>query len=314
MSTLDEADITSLAAQRCLVLGASGFIGTNLCLSLCGRVKTIRAFSRQKVVIEGVDSVQGDFLDNADLAKAIQDIDVVFHLISTNTPASSNAAPLADAQQNILQTLELLELCRASGVKRIVFVSSGGTIYGDAKIIPTPEGTLEQPISAYGVSKLAIEKYLALYEKLFGVTAISLRVSNPYGPYQYARKQQGVIGAFISKSLDGEDLEIWGDGSVIRDYVFIDDVVKALIQAATYEGSYRVFNIGSGVGTSLTEIVDTLFTMLELKPQLHYKSGRGVDVSKSVLDCSLAERELGWVPENNILDGIRKTLAWFKSA
>lgn len=113
MSTLDEADITSLAAQRCLVLGASGFIGTNLCLSLCGRVKTIRAFSRQKVVIEGVDSVQGDFLDNADLAKAIQDIDVVFHLISTNTPASSNAAPLADAQQNILQTLELLELCRA---------------------------------------------------------------------------------------------------------------------------------------------------------------------------------------------------------
>lgn len=302
-----------LMNQRCLVMGGSGFIGTNLCRALSGRVRTLKAFSNSPTDIEGVEWVQGDFLNNSDIVRAVEDVDVVFHLISTSTPASSNADPLADAQQNILQTLQLLEACRVKQVKRVIFISSGGTVYGDAKVLPTPESHPEQPICAYGVSKLAIEKYLYLYERLHGITAITLRVSNPYGPYQYAQKKQGVIGAFISKFLAGQPIEIWGDGSVVRDYVYIDDVIAALIKVSLYNGSFRTFNIGSGIGSSLNSIISTISEQVNEELDIVYKSSRALDVSKSVLDCTLAQRELCWSASHDLESGIGKTLSWFRS-
>lgn len=301
-----------LAQQRCLVLGGSGFIGTNLCLALRGQVRHLRSFSKTPPPISGIEVMQGDFLKTADVQQAVAGIDVVFHLVSTSTPASSNASPLQDAQQNILQSLELLEACRAAGVKRVVFVSSGGTVYGDA-ITPTPESHPKHPICAYGISKLAVENYLSLYERLHGIVGVSLRVSNPYGPFQYARKQQGVIGTFISKSLAGEALEIWGDGSVVRDYVYISDVVDSLIRSASYSGSQRVFNIGSGVGTSLRDIIETLADLIDHEVLVNYKDARNLDVSKSVLDCTLAERELSWKASHDLRQGMQQTLAWFKA-
>lgn len=302
-----------LMRQRCLVMGGSGFIGTNLCRALSGRVRILKAFSNSPVDIEGVEWVQGDFLNNDDIVRAVEGVDVVFHLISTSTPASSNADPLADAQQNILQTLKLLEACRAKQVKRVIFISSGGTVYGDAKVLPTPESHPEQPICAYGVSKLAIEKYLYLYERLHGITAISLRVSNPYGPYQYAQKKQGVIGAFVSKFLAGQPIEIWGDGSVVRDYVYVDDVIDALIKASLYNGNFRTFNIGSGIGASLKSIISTISKQVNEELDIVYKSSRALDVSKSVLDCTLAQRELCWSASHDLESGIGKTLAWFRT-
>lgn len=302
-----------LMNQRCLVMGGSGFIGTNLCRALSGRVRTLKAFSSSPADIEGVEWVQGDFLNNDDIVRAVKDVDVLFHLISTSTPASSNADPQADAQQNILQTLRLLEACRIKKVKRVIFISSGGTVYGDAKVHPTPECHPEKPICAYGISKLSIEKYLHLYERLHGITAITLRVSNAYGPYQYAQKKQGVIGAFISKFLAGQSIEIWGDGTVVRDYVYIDDVIDALIKASLYSGSFRTFNIGSGVGASLNTIISTISELLNEELDVIYKSSRALDVSKSVLDCTLAQRELCWSASHDLGNGIGKTLSWFKT-
>jgi UDP-glucose 4-epimerase len=302
----------NLAQQRCLVLGGSGFIGTNLCLALRSQTKYLRSFSKSPSSITGIDSMQGDFLNAKDIRKAVADIDVVFHLISTTTPSSSNANPLLDAQQNTLQTLELMDQCRAAGVKRVVFVSSGGTVYGDAHT-PTAETHPQQPICAYGISKLAAEKYIHLYEHLHGITGIVLRVSNPYGPYQHTRKQQGVIGTFIAKSLAGESIEIWGDGSVVRDYIYIDDVIEALIKAATYAGTSRVFNIGSGIGTSLKDIVNTLASFENHEITATYMPSRSLDVSRSVLDCSLAEKELSWKPHHELNEGISKTLDWFRA-
>lgn len=306
---LHSADLIN---QRCLVMGGSGFIGTNLCRALSGRVRTLKAFSNSPTDIEGVEWVQGDFLNNNDIVRAVEDVDVVFHLISTSTPASSNADPLADAQQNILQTLRLLEACSSKHVKRIVFVSSGGTVYGDAKVLPTPESHPEQPICAYGISKLAIEKYLQLYEKLHGITAITLRVSNPYGPYQYARKKQGVIGTFISKFLAGLPIEIWGDGVVMRDYVYITDVIEALIRATTYEGPYRIFNIGSGQGIALRDIAEKVSSICGGNLEVIYLAARSLDVASSVLDCKLAKREFGWVPAVGIHSGLVQTVEWFR--
>jgi UDP-glucose 4-epimerase len=302
-----------LSEQRCLVLGGSGFIGTNLCRGLVTRVRSLKYFSRNPIDLDGAEWVSGDFLNNDDLVRAVADVDIVFHLISTSTPASSNANPSQDAQENLLQSIALLEFCKLSKVKKIIFVSSGGTVYGDAKVLPTPEGTYEQPICAYGVSKLAIEKYLHLYEKLYGISAIILRLSNPYGPFQYAKNNQGIIGAFIIKSLKGEAIEVWGDGSVVRDYVFISDVTEALIKAASYQGECRVFNIGSGRGTSVKSIVDELRAQRIVSLDVAYKEGRGIDVSKSILDCSLAKSEFGWEAVYDLESGISETYAWFKS-
>ena len=307
---LNSADLMN---QRCLVMGGSGFIGTNLCRALSGRVHTLKAFSRSPADIEGVEWIQGDYLNSDDIVRALEDVDVVFHLISTSTPASSNADPLADAQQNILQTLQLLEACRAKQVKRVIFISSGGTVYGDAKVLPTPESHPEQPICAYGISKLAIEKYLHLYERLYGITAIVLRVSNPYGPYQYALKRQGVIGSFIAKALAGRPIEIWGDGSTVRDFIYIDDVIDALLKSVSYDGDFRVFNVGSGKGASLSEIVSVVSQVVRKDLRVAYAHSRPVDVEKNILDCTLVQKEFGWRAVNSLEEGFLKTVLWFSN-
>lgn len=314
MMSLNDNEALDLSIQRCLVLGGSGFIGTNLCKALVSRVGSLKYFSRNPIDLEGAEWIKGDFLNSDDLYRAVCDVDVVFHLISTSTPATSNINPSRDAQENVLQTVALLEACRFAQVKKIIFVSSGGTVYGDANILPTPEGVHEQPICAYGVSKLAIEKYLYLYEKLYGLRAIVLRLSNPYGPFQYARNNQGVIGTFIIKSLKGESIEVWGDGSVVRDYIFISDVTDALIRAASYQGAYRVFNVGSGCGTSVRGIVDELRGQKIISSDVIYKEGRGVDVSKSILECSLAKSELSWEAVYDLKSGISETFTWFKNS
>src|SRR5262249_41635234 len=150
-----------------------------------------------------------------------------------------------DVRKSVIPSLALLDIARKRGVKRIVFVSSGGTVYGAAKEIPTPETAPTDPITAYGIGKLMIEKYLALHERLHGLSFRVLRVANPFGPFQQSDKGQGLIAALLARALRGEPIEIWGDGSVVRDYVFVEDVIDALQAAARDESAERIFNIGS---------------------------------------------------------------------
>lgn len=301
-----------LENQKCLVLGGSGFLGANLCLALQNKALQVSYFSRTPNHVVGVDWIPGDFNVDDDIKNAVSGFDIVFHLVCTSTPASGDRNPLLDAQENLIQTLKLLDACRHSGVKRVVFVSSGGTLYGDASIVPTPEDSAEQPVCAYGISKLSIEKYLALYERLYGLVAISLRVANPYGPLQHSKKQQGAVGVFINKALRSEPIDIWGDGSVVRDYIYVSDVIAALILAAQYSGEYRVFNIGSGVGLSLKSLVAIIDKALDTKIAVRYDDARSVDVSRSILDCTLARRELAWQPTVSLEKGIAKTVEWIR--
>ncbi|MBB4167365.1 NAD-dependent epimerase/dehydratase family protein [Rhizobium sp. BK538] len=301
-----------LSNERCVVLGASGFIGRNLCRALRVHSSSIKAFSRESVQIDGVTWQYGDFLNDLDVDHAVAGAETVFHLVSTTVPASSNANPHSDAQQNILQTIRLLDACRDHGVKRVIFASSGGTVYGEVRETPIPETHPTLPISGYGISKLTCERYLHLYEKMHGIKGISLRIANPYGPFQESRKKQGVIGHFINSALMQQPVEIWGDGSVIRDYLYIDDVVEAMILAAGYDGAERVFNIGSGIGHSLNDIALLISEALGLDLEVVYKEFRSADVSKNVLDCSRAERELNWHSRHSIQVGIKKTVAWYR--
>ena len=306
-----------LAGIRCAVLGASGFIGSNLCRALIKKGASVRAFGRRKVfpeVLQSCDWIQGDFSDPTSLAAAIAGCDIVFHLVNATTPSSANVDKLADLNANVASTLRLLDICRNLGGIRVVFTSSGGTVYGIPEIVPTPETASTNPITAYGISKLAIEKYLGLYEYLYDMEYRVLRIANPFGPYQTALKNQGVIAAFLQKAMSDKPVEIWGDGNVVRDYIYVDDVIEALLLAANHKGHGRVFNVGSGKGISLNDIITAIEHQLEKKILVDYRSSRPVDVPVSVLDVTSASRELGWRSRTSFEDGLRATISWIGSS
>jgi UDP-glucose 4-epimerase len=305
-----------LSRLRCVIFGAGGFIGINLCKSLVGKVELLRAFGRSQyppVELRGCEWIEGDFLDSRSIFAAMEGCDVVFHLVNTSTPASSNLDIVADLQGNVSSSLNLLNICREAGVKRIVFVSSGGTIYGIPKLIPTPETAPTNPITAYGICKLTIEKYLGLYEYLYGLEYRVLRVANPFGPYQNPLKNQGVIAAFVNRALEGKSIDVWGDGNVIRDYIYIDDVVNALKLAVIHEGDGRIFNIGSGEGHSLNNIINLIDNIIETQISVERKSARAIDVPISILDINFALKNLHWKPTINFYDGLQKTIDWYKT-
>jgi UDP-glucose 4-epimerase len=303
--------------SRCIVFGASGFIGSRLCEKLGEKYSNIKAFGRNPMYKDAFKKcrwIEGDFADANQIANAIGDCDTVIHLVNASTPASANINRVADLQANVVSTLNLLDACVSSGVKKVIFLSSGGTVYGVPSIIPTPEVSENNPITAYGVSKLTIEKYLSLYYHLYNLDYCILRVANPYGPYQTNKKNQGVISAFFQHAIHDEPIDVWGDGTVVRDYVFIDDVVNAIDLALTNNSPYKVFNIGSGMGVSINEIISSLEQAVGKPITVNYLPGRNMDVPVSILDINRARSHLNWSPLTPLHDGIIETYNWIKSS
>jgi UDP-glucose 4-epimerase len=303
-----------------VVLGGKGFIGSHLVNALVQKGHQVRSFDRfhsetmpeKTIGNESLQSINGDFQLATDLEAALEDCDICYHLISTTTPLSSNLDPLFDVESNIKGTVQLLSLAKQAGVKKIIFISSGGTVYGIPQQIPMPESHPTNPTCSYGITKLAIEKYLALFENLYGLQYSILRVANPYGEGQKAVKGQGAIAAFLSKALQNEPIEVWGDGSVVRDYLHVDDVVSALLVAAMYDGKERIFNIGSGTGQSLNSILDSIETMLGRPVLRNYLQPRNFDVPSNILCIDKAKQHLGWSPKINFAEGLRRSSAWLK--
>ncbi|MBV9201983.1 MAG: NAD-dependent epimerase/dehydratase family protein [Alphaproteobacteria bacterium] len=311
----DHGDI--LRGTSCLVLGGGGFIGTHLCRGLTHRGARVHGFGRAPAyrdVLRGIRWTTAEFSDRAALARAIDGSDIIFHVLGGTTPESSNKDPVADLQGCTTAALEMLEICRISNVRKIVFVSSGGTVYGIAKTVPIPETASTEPICAYGISKLAVEKYLHLYRHLHGLDYMVLRIANPFGAYQAPDRRQGVIAAIVHRILQNEPVEIWGDGRVVRDFIYIEDVVSALIEVVGYCGPYRVFNVGSGVGRSILDVVAEIAMVLD-KPRLVpiHKPGRVTDVPINILDISLIERETGWKPKTEWRRALAITASWLQS-
>ncbi len=311
--------------MKCLVLGGGGFIGINLCERLLSEGHSIRVFERPRLLVgeketdssvlsfqKSVEWVEGDFTNPTDLDGAIADCDVIFHLICTTLPKSSNENPVYDIETNLTSTVKLLEKARAQRVKKIVFISSGGTVYGIPQRIPIPESHPTDPICSYGITKLSIEKYLHLYHYLYGLDYCILRVSNPYGEHQRAASTQGAVAVFLHQAMNRKPIEIWGDGNVIRDYIYIGDVVDALSKAVSHSGVPRTFNIGSGLGHSLNELIGTIESLMGYTVERVYKEGRAVDVPETVLDISNARSFLSWEPRISFREGLFKTMNWLK--
>lgn len=302
----------------CLVLGGAGFIGSHLVEALARQGRRVRIFDRPHVdrlaLFPGFETFTGDFLNPRALAPALHGAEVVFHLVSTTLPKSSNDHPVYDVESNVVGTLRLIELCREHGVAKLIFVSSGGTVYGVARATPIAEDHVTEPISSYGIHKLMVEKYLALAHRLHGLDYRVVRPGNLYGPRQRLDTAQGAVAVFLDSALREQPIQIWGDGSVVRDYVYVADAVDAMLKLAAFDGAARVFNIGSGKGTSLNELVAEIGELLGRPVKVEHAASRPVDVPVSVLDSSLAERHLGWRASTPLGEGLRRTCEWLRTA
>jgi UDP-glucose 4-epimerase len=304
--------------MKCLILGGAGFLGSHLCEGLLAAGCSVRIFDRSNIdtgniahVLDRIELYEGDFSDRSHYARITQGIDIAFHLISTTIPKTSNENPPYDVESNIVPTLHFLDAARDSGVKKIIFFSSGGTVYGIPENIPIPETHPTNPICSYGIHKLTIEKYLMLYHRICGLDYGILRISNPFGERQRAGSGQGVIAAFLNRAVKGEKLEIWGDGSVVRDYIYVPDVINAAIKLMNYRGKEKIFNIGSGRGLSLQEVSKAIERAVGYPLQIAYTPHRIMDVPVNVLDIGRSGMALEWKPLISFENGIQNTLKSF---
>lgn len=308
------------SGQRCLVLGGKGFIGSHLCTRLLKIGYIVRIFDRptnsgdKKIEYKnGLEIYKGDFVNQNDLASAIEGVDFIFHLISTTTPKTSNDNPIYDIETNLVGSLGLLEIVKSIHNVKIIFISSGGTVYGVSNEYPIPEKCQTKPICSYGVAKLAIENYLYTYNYLYDIDYTVLRVSNPFGEKQNPKSIQGAVPVFMLKLLEREKITIWGDGEIARDFIYIDDVIDAFILAMQYKSEHRIFNIGSGVATTMNNLIQKIEKISGISPVLEYIDGRVLDVPKNYLDVSLARTELEWKPKTTLTEGLQLTWKWIKS-
>jgi UDP-glucose 4-epimerase len=304
-----------------LVLGGAGFIGSHLAEALAQQGHRVKVFDRPHLdrlplfaSAKGFEVFTGDFLNPYALAPALPGTEVVFHLVSTTLPKNSNDNPVYDIESNVLGSLRLLELCRQHGVRKLIFVSSGGTVYGVPRTTPLAEDHPTEPLCSYGIHKLMVEKYLALAHRLHGLDYRILRPANLYGPGQRLDIAQGAVAVFLDRALRDEPIDIWGDGSAVRDYVYIDDAVDAILKAASFEGAQRIFNIGSGKGASLNQLVAQIEKLLGRRVKVKHSPPRALDVPANVLDSSLAERLLGWRASTALDEGLRRTCEWLRAA
>jgi UDP-glucose 4-epimerase len=303
--------------MRIILLGGAGFIGSNLALALKKLGYDVNIFDqsnevKQKMFLEkGIRFYEGNYITGENIEKVIQKNDIVLHLVSTSVPKMSNTDLMTDARNNILPSINLIKICAEKGVKKIIFSSSGGTIYGVPEYLPINEKHKTDPTSAYGVHKLSIEKYMQLANELYGLPVNIMRISNPYGPGQVPFRGQGVIPTFIASMILNKKIQIWGDGNSVRDYIYIDDLVNAIIALIQSNVDMDIFNIGSGVGVNVKSILDTIEKRLGIKANIEYIDDFISDVKSNILDCSKIYHTLNWRTNITLDEGIDKMInAW----
>ncbi len=305
---------------RCLVVGGNGFIGSHLSERLLREGYEVAVLDRFKSGVNNLKEIsgqieifRGSYLDQELLRTAMKGMDYVFHYASSTTPATSIADPDYEIESNLLGSVRLLQIARDEGVKKVIFPSSGGTIYGEPKRLPVREEDCALPSNPYAISKWAVERYLHHFHELYGLDYLILRYSNPYGERQSPYGKQGVIPIFLNRIKHNQRPVIYGDGSMVRDYIYINDIIDATSILFERVIKDKVFNVGSGIGVSLNEIIKTMYSIFgeEIRPIYEINSSRTY-VTSIVLDIAKIETKTGWKPSTSIEEGIRKTWIWIK--
>jgi UDP-glucose 4-epimerase len=305
--------------MRVVVTGGAGFIGSHLTdavLARGGRVTVVDDLSsgRAERLDQRVELVTATVTDGGRMRELMLDREpaVIFHLAAQIDVRRSVADPVADAEANVLGTINVLESARAVGAK-VVFASTGGAIYGVTAPIPSPEQVAPEPEAPYGTAKFCAEQYLGLYNRLHGARHCALRLGNVYGPRQDTTGEAGVVAIFCGLAVRGQPPTIFGDGAQTRDYVYVGDVVKAFLLAASSEQT-GTWNIGTGSETSVLRLAELVGEAAGRPFEPRFAPARPGELVRSALDGSAAAQVLGWKPETSLEDGIRATYAWAAAA
>lgn len=305
--------------MKIAIFGAAGFIGTNLTYKLLDNsqnelvlfdkdLSTYSSFEKA----DKLKIVEGDFSSPQDYDEFLENQDLVFHLISSTVPASKGIGLVQEIQENVINTIYLLDTCIKRHVKRVIFLSSGGTVYGKDYTEPFREEQKTNPISSYGLQKVTIENLLYLYHYSYGLDYKIVRLSNPYGPYQRPNGNIGVVTNFIYQALCGDKLLVYGNGNVVRDFIFIDDAITGILNIAQDSSHVNVYNLGSGIGVSINDILAEIQKVLNISANVVYVDEREVDVPVSILNIERYKNKFFHEEMIDLRNGIIKTSDYIK--
>jgi UDP-glucose 4-epimerase len=314
--------------MRALVTGGAGFIGSNLVDALLDRgdevtvIDNLASGKRENLdgaLARGAGFEEADIRDAERMLAVLSSArpDIVFHLAAQIDVRTSIKDPAWDAGVNVVGTINLLEAARQTGVKRVVNTSTGGAIYGDAEVMPTPETAPARPMAAYGQSKFCAEAYCGWYERLYGLSSVILRYGNVYGPRQDPHGEAGVVAIFCGKVLAGERPRIYGDGRQTRDYTYVGDIVAANLAAAAHPEAHGAYNIGTGTESTVVDVLSALRQAAglgegELEPE--FAPARTGELQRSSLDVTRARVELGFTAHTDLVTGMKPTLEWARAS
>lgn len=295
---------------RCLVIGGNGFLGSHLVDALAAAGHEVSVFDRfgsPVLYMAQAEAIQGDFLDRGALAVALAGQEHVFHFLSSTTPASAEDDPTTDVRTNLAGSVDLFGLAADAGVARLYFASTGGSIYGDQAVESFSESVTPLPVSPYAISKLAIEGYLRYFRVKRGLDSVSFRISNPYGPRQHAHRKQGVIPIFLQRIAEGRPITVFGDGSMVRDFLFVEDVATMVAATVSRKPKHPIYNVGSGVGTTIAEVLELARSVTGREFEVTYEPQPSTFVNRSVLDVSRFVGEFGVRPTVSLRSGMEAT-------
>lgn len=302
-----------------MVFGGGGFIGSHLVEGLVQNGFDVVVFDRfpsenhnLKAVEDDIEIIKGDFLNYDEVKGSLDNVDYLFHYISTTNPATAVLDPIFDITSNIAGSVMLFQAAVDSGVQKIIYPSSGGTVYGEAQAVCISEDISLMPKNPYSISKVAIEHYLRYFYQTYGMEYLILRYSNPYGERQNPLAKQGVIPIFLNKIRNNEQPVIFGDGSSVRDYIYIQDAIDATIASLKCTAGDAVFNVGSGQGVSLNQLIEIMSDVCGRVIHPVYVEDSGIYISRFVLDISRISQATGWEPKVTIRDGVEKTWSWLR--
>jgi UDP-glucose 4-epimerase len=306
--------------DKVLLIGGGGFIGARLArqcaaAGMAVRIADVVAPPGHNDASADVEVMVGDFTDPADLDRMLDGVDVVVHLAHRAMLLGLDSSMVVEIERNVAPAVRLFDHCLAHPHIRVVFVSSGGTVYGEPEVrAPIPERAALKPISVYGTSKSMIEQVLGLYAAQRGLKSIVVRPGNAYGPGQLPFKGQGLVPTVMASALQGKPITIYGDGTAIRDYIHVDDIAGGIVAAIQSGRVGETYNVGTGLGTSINTLIDEylrpVMSARGIEISLQYAGARGVDVSYNVLDCARLARQCGFTSKIDLRSGITQTWEW----
>jgi len=304
-------------ASRVLLVGGNGFIGSHLIDELLRKGYSVRILDRNPEIfrkaVPGVEYVTGSFADLFTLREAVESCDILIHLAHSTVPSTSLNHPEEEVLASVGAFVNMINCFKHKAIGKIVYFSSGGAVYGNPESLPVFEEARAKPISPYGVAKLMMEKYLYMFSYLYGLEYIIVRPSNPFGPRQNYMGEQGVIPIFFRKILDDDTISIWGDGKGIKDYLYVEDLAAAVVSLIESGFDKSIYNISSGIGRSLLNIIDNIADICGKRPNIEFVAKRIHDVSNITLSFDKLRNRTGWVPTTTFEDGLIQTFKWIQN-